>query len=184
MILIQARQESGLRQLYSNCQRRVFACAVGIVRREDIANEIVSTTFMQVWTSASSFDLRRGSVLAWLMLIARSRSLDALRRLKVLRQHEVSSDEEEAFETAEEEVAPLPLLHLERLSRHRRLQRAMSRLPSIQRQVVCLTSIDGLSHDEVSRHLDLPLGTVKSHAKRALASLRLRFEAGGLSVDL
>jgi RNA polymerase sigma-70 factor (ECF subfamily) len=183
MRLIQARDESGLRQLYSNCRRRVFLCALGIVRRDDLASEIVSTSFMQVWTNAASFDPQRGNFLAWLTLIARSRSFDALRRLNTQRQHEVSSDDEEPFDVPDGEAASLPLLHLERLSRQRRLRRAMSRLSSIQRQVVCLTSIDGLSHDEVSRHLNLPLGTVKSHAKRALAALRQRCEASGLHAD-
>ncbi len=185
MLLIQCRDESGLRCLHSEFEPRVHRCALAIVHKDEIACEVVSASFMHAWTNAADYDPVRGSVVAWLMLITRSRSLDALRRVRVLGRHEVSFDDEDSDWT--EDVAAdarlEPHSHLECQRRRRRLQRALMKLSPMQRQVVALTTMDGHSHDEASRCLGLPLGTVKSHAKRGLAALKRRFEAAGASSE-
>ncbi len=182
--LIQLNDESGLRQLHAAYSTQVFACAMRIVRRKEVADEIVSTSFMQVWTNAASYDERRGPVVAWLLLIARSRAIDAMRHAKLLGSRELSLDEDDDS-CAELAGAAIdePPAHLERLTSERRLHRALLRLSPMQRQVLSLTTLDGLSQDEASRHLDLPLGTVKSHARRGLAALRARCEAIGLTAS-
>ncbi len=181
MTRVQARDESALSQLHTAFQRRMFLCALAIVRRDEIAHEVVSLTFMQVWTTAADYDPLRGSVAAWMLLIARSRSFDELRRARVHTSREVSADEEDSGAEVPTLNAMLdPLAHLERKTRDHRLHRALLRLSPIQRQVISLTSLDGLSQDEASRHLNLPLGTVKSHARRGLTALKARCEAIGL----
>lgn len=184
IVLIRLHDESGLRQLHAAYSTQVFACAMRIVGRKELADEIVSTSFMQVWTNAASYDERRGPVVAWLLLIVRSRAIDAVRHAKLLWSRELSVDEDDDS-CAELAGAAIdePPAHLERLTSERRLHRALLRLSPMQRQVLSLTTLDGLSQDEASRHLDLPLGTVKSHARRGLAALRARCEAIGLTAS-
>ncbi len=184
LVLIQAQDESALRRLHGAYQQLVYGCALGIVRREEVAHEIVSTSFMQVWKSAASYDPVLGSVVAWLLLITRSRSLDALRHINLLRRREVSfHEEEEATQRLPLDRVLEPLSLLERRQRQRGLQQAFLRLSPMQRQVVMLTTLEGLSHDDASRHLDVPLGTLKSHARRGLAALRQRCDATGLTLE-
>lgn len=181
--LIQARDEAGLRSLHAALGRRVLSCALRIVRCDEMAHEIVSTTFMQVWNNAAHYEAQRGTAVAWVLLIARTRALDALRHANVRKQYEVRSEDEESSAQFDTEALLDPLAHLERRRRRLRLQRAMSRLSPIQRQVLSLTTLEGLSQDEASRHLNLPLGTIKSHTRRGLAALKRRCEATGLSWD-
>lgn len=181
--LIQRRDEKGLRQLHDAWRHRAFACALAIVRRDEMAHEIVSTSFMQVWTTSDRYDPERGSALGWLTLIVRSRAFDALRSAKLIWQREVSSDGDDALHGHAAEVALGPLAVLERQHRERRVQRALLRLSPMQRQVLTLTTLDGLSHDEASRHLEMPLGTLKSHARRGLLAMRVRCVAIGLSCE-
>jgi RNA polymerase sigma-70 factor (ECF subfamily) len=179
MALIRDRDEAGLRLLYRSCRRQVFLCALGIVRQEHVANEVVSTTFMQLWMSAPRYDPRRGSVSAWLMLMARSRALDALRSVNAHRHQESPLDDDSEAEPDADELGPLA--HSDRQCRYANLRRALLRLSPIQRQVLTLTTLGGLSQDEAAGYLHMPLGTVKSHAKRALAAMRHHCEALGLS---
>lgn len=179
MLLIQCRDESGLRRLHVEFESRMHRCALATVHREEIACEVVSASFLQVWTNAADYDVARGSVAAWLMLITRSRSFDALRHARVISRREVCLDDEDGaweHEVAADAAAE-PHTHLEQQRRRRRLDRALMKLSPMQRQVVSLTTMDGHSHDEASRYLGLPLGTVKSHAKRGLAALRHRLNA-------
>lgn len=183
MTRIQARDESALRRLHDAFGRRIFVCALGMVRREEVAHEVVSITFMQAWTAAADYDPLRGTVAAWLTLIARSRSLDALRRARVHGSREVHLDDDESNETPTLDAMHDPFAHLARKTRDHRLHRAMLRLSPMQRQVLSLTTLDGLSQDEASQHLNMPLGTVKSHARRGLTALRARCAVIGLTAD-
>ena len=164
--------ESGLADLYAACRARIFQSARAIVRRDEIAHEVVSVTFMQAWNEAARFDAQRGTVMAWLTRIARTRAFDALRRVQVVSRHEDGERDDER-ELAAGSGSCDPLSHSERSCRNARLRRALSRLSPMQRQVLSLTVLSGLSQDEASIHLGVPLGTVKSHARRGLASMRV-----------
>lgn len=181
--VIQRRDEKGLRDLHGAFRHRAFVCALAIVRRDEMAHEIVSTSFMQVWTTAHRYDPGRGSALGWLTMIVRSRALDALRSARLVWQREIGSQGDDDLHAHAAEDALGPLAQLERQNRGRRVQRALLRLSPMQRQVLTLTTLDGLSHDEVSRHLELPLGTLKSHARRGLVAMRARCVAIGLSCE-
>lgn len=181
--LIQCGDQRGLNQLHTAFRRTVFVSAMFIVRREEMAHEVVSSCFMQVWKNAARYDPARGTVVAWLMLIAKSRSFDALRRANVVWHRELSPQDGDPLLRHEAEVESEPSAHLARKVRCRRLQRALLRLSPMQRQVLSLTTLDGLSQDEASRHLQLPLGTVKSHARRGLLALRHRCDSIGLYLD-
>lgn len=180
---VQAGDQRGLNQLHIAFSRKVFASAMSIVRREEIADEVVSSCFMQVWKGAARYDPARGPVVAWLMRIAKSRSCDALRRANVAWHREVGAQDSDPLSTYSPEFESEPGARLERKVRGRRVQRALLRLSPMQRQVLSLTTLDGMSQDEASQHLQLPLGTVKSHARRGLAALRHRCDSIGLSRD-
>src|SRR5687768_3725 len=71
--------QAALAELYDRCHRQVFALALRIVRDRQLAEEILLDVFLQVWRTAASFDSARGRAFHWLLTVARSRSLDALR---------------------------------------------------------------------------------------------------------
>lgn len=170
-VLIQrmaAGDEAALGRLYDLALSRVYALALRITGRRDLAEEVCIETFWQSWREAARFDMERGQPMAWLMMMTRTRALDALRRLD--RVH-YCADPESHIDT-ESCPAGSPLDQLLVDERADALRAALVTLTPVQRQLVALAFYRDLSHQEISDQTGLPLGTVKSHLKRAQDSLR------------
>ena len=163
-----ARDEQSLAQLYDCTLAKVYGLALKITRRHDLAEEVVEDTYMQAWQEIAKFDYNRGPVIAWLMVICRSRAIDALRRLDVAESHA----EPENLEIELGKVgSPLDILLL--LERESAIQLAMAQLNALQRQLLALAFFKGYTHDEIAHQMQLPLGTVKSTIKRAQDKLKV-----------
>ena len=170
-ILIQrmaSGDEVALGHLYDLTLSRVYGLALKITGRRDLAEEVCIETFWQSWREAGRYDAARGQPLAWLMVMTRSRALDALRRLDRV---SYCAEPEQYLET-ESCPAGSPLDHLLEDERDGALKAALATLTPMQREMVALAFYKDLSHQEISTQTGLPLGTVKSHLKRAQDSLR------------
>lgn len=162
------QDERALAALYDATFSRTFGIVKRIVRRTALAEEVVEDTYFQVWRQAVRFNPQRGQALTWLLAIARSRAIDALRH-EARFQHE-SVDELIASETADETRSSDELLDLARCQAD--LHQALMLLGAQPRQLVSLAFFRGLSHEEIAQQTCLPLGTVKSQIRRALQTLR------------
>lgn len=162
------QDERALAALYDATFSRVFGLVKRIVRDTALAEEVVEDAYFQVWRQAVRFDAARGKPLTWLLGMARSRAIDALRR-EARFQHDDLDDD-----TAPEPASPAaPFDELLDLARHRAdLHQALMLLGAQPRQLVSLAFFRGLSHEEIAEQTCLPLGTVKSQIRRALMSLR------------
>ena len=130
-----------------------------------LAEDLAQETLVQVWRKAGQYDPRKAAPAAWVFTVARNLRIDRLRRQRLF---EVElSDEADA----EDECGDGHLRTLDRLDA-RRLTDLVGALPAEQVQVVQLAYFEGLSHAEVARALEVPLGTVKSRLRLALARLR------------
>ncbi|MCW5666299.1 MAG: sigma-70 family RNA polymerase sigma factor [Piscinibacter sp.] len=162
------QDERALAALYDATVARVYSLVRRIVRREALAEEVVEDTYFQVWRQAPRFDPARGAAITWLLAMARSRAIDALRREARFR-HE-ALDDGPGTEVADERAGHDELLELAR--RHADLHQALLQLGAQPRQLVSLAFFRGLTHEEIADHTRLPLGTVKSQIRRALQTLR------------
>lgn len=162
------RDERALTALYDATMPRVYGIVMRIVRKSALAEEVVEDTFFQVWRQAVRFDPARGNAWAWLLGMARSRAIDALRR-EARFQHD-SLDLETAPDLPDQQPAADELLDTAR--EHADLHRALMLLNAQPRQLVAMAFFKGLSHEEIATETSLPLGTVKSQIRRALISLR------------
>lgn len=152
--------------LYEIMLARVYSVAFRITRCIPTAEEVAEDTFWQVWRQAPRFDPLRGSAVAWILTIARSRALDALRQ-----QDNPVADREDGVEWAAPETHnPIDLLAA--VQEGSRLYAALATLEPATQQVLTLAFFRGLTHDEIARHSGLPLGTVKSLIRRALLHLK------------
>ena len=168
---VMAQDEAALVALYGRLSRQVHAVALRLTRQAALAEEVLQDTFWQVWRQAPRFDPARGSARAWVMTIARSRALDALRRGKGDPLLSLGRVEVEAVEAdVGMGVDPLDLLGDAR--RNLQLHNAVAGLPPLKRQLIALAFHRGLTHEEISAQLCMPLGSVKSQFRRSLASLR------------
>ncbi|HRD85917.1 MAG TPA: sigma-70 family RNA polymerase sigma factor [Rubrivivax sp.] len=160
--------ERALAALYDATFSRVYGLVQRIVRNAATAEEVVEDTYFQVWRQAVRFDPARGKALTWLLSMARSRAIDALRR-EHRHSHETLLDDT-VPETADDAPAADELLDLAR--HHADLHQALLQLGAQPRQLVSLAFFRGLTHEEIAEQTRLPLGTVKSQIRRALQSLR------------
>ena len=162
--------ERALGELYDATVGRVYGFALRIVNNAAVAEEISSDVYMQVWRDAGRYDASRAKVSTWLLMICRSRALDWLRA----RDPEIAHDDPTSLLSADAEtdVAGGPQDLLEALQDGHALREAMAALQPIQRQLLSLAFFRGLTHQEIADSARLPLGTVKSHIRRALDSMR------------
>ena len=163
------RDGEALGRLMAACMGRVYGLALRITRDAALAEDIAQDVFVQVWHGAATFDRWRGAPMAWLVTICRSRALDALRRDRTLRR---AHDGAEAEAVAAAPAAPDLQDLLAATRQHRALHAALAGLDPAQRQLIGLAYFQDLSHARLAEQLGLPLGTVKSRLRAALAALR------------
>lgn len=163
-----ARDETSLAKLYDSTLSKVYGLALKITRRHDLAEEVVEDTYMQAWQEIAKFDSARGPVMAWLMMICRSRAIDALRRLDEAESHA----EPELMRNNSELAKNSPLDILLLLERETDIHIAMYSLNALQRQLVAMAFFKGYTHEEIALQMQMPLGTVKSNIKRAQNKLK------------
>lgn len=168
---IAEHDERALGALYDATAARVHGLVLRILQRPALAEEVVEDTFWQVWRQAPRFDAARGRPLAWLLAMARSRAIDALRHDDRFRHDELS---EEGTECGT--AAPPPDL-LEATRDHQALHAALAALAARPRQLLALAFFHGLTHEEIAEREGMPLGSVKSVIRRALLQLRQVLEA-------
>lgn len=160
--------ERALAELYDATVSKLYALASAILRSTEDAEEVVCETYTYVWTNAERYDMRRGNVLAWLLMLCRSRALDRLRRRRAAAMTvDTLQLREIAAATTHE---PDDLLSL--MQRHTAVYEALSTLTAERRRLISFAFLQGLSHQEIAEATGMPLGTVKSHVRRALVQLR------------
>ena len=165
-------EEQALADFYDATLSRSYALALRIVRDRDAAEDVVAETYLQVWREAQRYDSTRGNALAWLLTICRSRALDYLRRLEPVEFHA----EPDSLPTAHIVQTAATEDLVSALQEGHRVREAVAQLPPVQRQLLALAFFRGLSHQEIAEHCALPLGTVKSHIRKAQDALRLVLE--------
>lgn len=162
------RDEKALADFYEATLSRVYAVALRIMRETCAAEDVCEEVYMQVWETAKRYDAARGQPLAWLLTIARSRALDALRRQD---DAELRANSDELIaEHADEGGDPIDLLSATQQSSA--VHAAVATLAPQARQLISLAFFRGMSHSEIADHCKMPLGTVKTIIRRALEDMR------------
>jgi RNA polymerase sigma-70 factor (ECF subfamily) len=162
--------ETGMSLLYDATLGHVYGLAMRVTRDQDAAEDVAAETYLQAWQQAGRYDSERGPPLAWLLNMARSRALDYLRRRGPVMSDNVTLTDEQHLQEQSSEDDPLSLVMA--LQRDTRLREAIASLSPVAQQLLGLAFFRGLSHGEIAELTDLPLGTVKSHLRRAQDSLR------------
>jgi RNA polymerase sigma-70 factor (ECF subfamily) len=177
-LIAQARagDVGAFRRLVERHQRRAFALAVGLVRDENDAREIVQEAFVRVYRSLDGFE-GSSTFYTWLYRIVTNLSIDMLRRPG----RQTADLDEERFEAVEGGEVDFPWMSryensdpadgVRRREIAARLQAALDELPSYHRAVIVLREVDGLSYEEMAQSLGVSKGTVMSrlfHARQKL----------------
>lgn len=171
LVAAMASGDSGpaLSAFYTNYASTVLALLTKMLGSPAEAEELLQDVFVELWRRASQFDCKRGSVIAWVVTVARSRALDALRARKRRygdRQFEYSEGDALVTERKRPDVMASSTRW------HQALRQAFKRLDAEQRAVLELSYFQGMSHGQIADKLNLPVGTVKSRILAGMRQLR------------
>jgi RNA polymerase sigma-70 factor (ECF subfamily) len=161
LVRVAGRDHEAFELLYQRYVRSVFGLALRRLRDRQRAEDAVQETFTAVWRSAASYRPERGPAAPWLYAVARNAIVDRLRARSepAADPPDVASPEPGPPERAESSFVSW------------RVHRALEELPEKEREVVELAYWSGLSQSEVAEYLHIPLGTVKTRTRSALARL-------------
>ena len=163
-----AGDHEALAELYDRHARVVYSLALRIVRDQRDAEEVVQDVFAQAWRQSGRYSAGRGSVIAWLMTLTKSRAVDRVRGRRA--RPDASSDPEPILAMADGTVPADEQLSM--VARAGEVRAAVDALPLLQRLAVELAFYEGLTHTEIAERLEEPLGTVKTRIRQALLKLR------------
>ncbi len=162
---IAAGEPSAVDRFLARYSSMVWGLARRFCRSTEDAEDATQEIFVDVWRSAQRFDSKFGSEVTFLMTIARRRLIDRARR-------QGRRPAAELLEDAGTIAAPATADRAELHDEVQRAQEALSQLRPEQREVLDLALGHGRTHQEIAAAIGIPLGTVKSHARRGLIKLR------------
>ncbi|WP_262281525.1 RNA polymerase sigma factor [Micromonospora sp. MA102] len=166
-----AGDETALREAYDRYGRAVLHLATTTLANRSDAEDVTQATFVAAWLGRETFDPAKGSLVGWLLGIGRRKVVDRIR---------AAARETRAVETVRRLPEPVttgpdPDTVVDRLV----VADELAQLPDEQRRMLELAFYDDLTHQQIATVTGVPLGTVKSHIRRGMQSLRRRWEVDG-----
>lgn len=159
-------------QLYDQSSSLLYSMALRILGNREEAAELLQEVYLEVWRKVARYDVGRGTPIAWLITLTRSRAIDRLRARSSRAHHRVSEslDGPLASQIADNNPGPAEA-HADHELRSL-VGEALATLPQAQQQAIELAYYEGLSHMEIAARLNQPLGTVKTRIKLGMSKLR------------
>lgn len=166
------QDQEALSCLYDESSSLIYSVALRILGSEADAEEVTLDVYTHLWKSPQGWDPERGSFTSWLVLIARSRSLDRLRRRRT--RAKVGDQLADPFATDLEFADPgaSPEAQFSNAERSLQMKRFLELLPAAQRRAVELAFYADRTHQEIAEMLGEPLGTIKSRIRTAMLKLK------------
>lgn len=158
---VRERDAAAFETLYDSYHRLVYGIALRMLGDQGAAEDLTQMVFLKIWSSPGLF--QGGNFGAWIARVARNRALDVLRSRASHAEGEFPENvpddkqlEEYAFARMDAEV----------------VREALAALPPEQRQPIEMGFFGGITHEEIARRLDTPLGTIKTRIRSGLRKLR------------
>jgi len=162
---IRAGEQDAMSELYDRYSSVVYGVALRVLQDTAAAEDVLQDIFLQLWRKPDAFDSSRGSLAAWLAVIARHRAIDRLRKRRP--------------ETDVEEVVIAGTTDLrdetERTLVIEKVRAALGEMNADQRKALEMAYFEGLTHTEIAEKTGEPLGTIKTRIRSGLQALRARF---------
>lgn len=168
---ILVRDEAAFAILYERYADLVYSVALRVLTDPAGAQDVAQEVFIRLWKKPDSYDPERGRFMPWLLSVARNRAVDGVRSRGRRRLHELAPVEggEDPVDVRAPDPASMAVVASEREA----VRNALGVLPAEQRQAIELAYFAGLTQQEISERLAMPLGTVKTRVRLGMKKLRV-----------
>jgi RNA polymerase sigma-70 factor (ECF subfamily) len=163
--LLQQRDEKAFGYLYDNYSGALFGIVNGIVPDKDTANDVLQNVFVNIWRKIELYDATKGRLFTWMLNIARNAAIDELRSKGYRDAQKTMSLPDNAEQTNSGAIT-------EAITADVGLKKVLTKLKADFRVLIDMSYFQGFTHEEISKALNIPLGTVKTRIRTALIQLR------------
>ena len=160
------RDRESFMQIYDHFAPKVRVYLVGLGASPAVAEELAQDALLRVWQRAQTYDASRSALSTWIFRIARNLYIDRLR--KEPQWVDIQDDLEEQIQI-EDTQSP----RTESYAEHAQLETWIEQLPAVQARLIRMSYLESKTHSEIAAELNMPMGTVKSHIRRAFQRLQL-----------
>ncbi|MCG6206316.1 sigma-70 family RNA polymerase sigma factor [Rhodopseudomonas sp. HC1] len=158
--------QAAFERLYNATRAKLYGVVLRILRRQDLAEEVVQEAYVKIWNSAGTFNPGVASPITWMASIARNRAIDVARK-----RSEVSIEDEPSAQEAAAD-SPDPLARREMTEELKQLLECVGRLEPDRQKLVLLAYYNGWSREQLAAKFDAPVNTVKTWLRRSLLDVR------------
>ena len=163
--LLQQRTDHSFGYLYDNYSGALMGIVGSIVSDQETARDVLQDVFVNIWRKIGTYDPTKGRLFTWMMNVARNAAIDKLRS----RAYQDSLKNHSIQDNVDSNIARISTLpQIEDVG----LKKVISKLKDEHRVLIDMSYFQGYTHDEISKILDIPLGTVKTRIRSALTNLR------------
>ncbi|NAS11750.1 RNA polymerase sigma factor [Poritiphilus flavus] len=160
--LLQERNEKAISLLYEHYGDTLFGVAFKVVRDEDLAQDVLQESFVKIWKKSDSYDATKAKLFTWLFRITRNTAIDKLRSVNTKTDKEIQIDVSDVYNLGVDSIKPDFLDVKENLEK----------IEDKYQIVLDALFFQGMTQQEASDELDIPLGTIKSRLKIGLRELK------------
>jgi len=160
------RDEAAFERLYEATSAKLYGVVLRILKRQDLAEEVIQDAYVKIWNSAGQFNPSLSSPITWMVSIARNRAIDVVRK-----RSEISIEEEPAAMDVASET-PDPLARKEMTEELQRVLDCVGRLEPQRQRLILLAYYNGWSREQLSKRFDTPLNTIKTWLRRSMVEIR------------
>ena len=160
--LLQERNDKAISLLYEHYGDTLYGVAYKVVRDEELAQDVLQESFVKIWRKSDSYDATKAKLFTWLFRITRNTAIDKLRSVNTKSDKEIQIDVSDVYNLGVESIKPDFLDVKENLEK----------IETKYQIVLDALFFQGMTQQEASDELDIPLGTIKSRLKIGLRELK------------
>ena len=162
---LKERSEHAFSYLYDNYSAAVYGVIFKMVEDKELAEDILQEVFVKIWNNFGTYNSAKGRLFTWMLNLTRNLTIDTFRSKGYKKQSKIHKDENSVnnFSDGTKGAEQFDSLGI---------RKHLSLLKNDQRQIIDLAYFSGLTQDEISKHLSIPLGTVKTRMRTAIIELR------------
>ncbi len=160
--LLQERNDKAISLLYEHYGDTLYGVAYKVVRDSELAQDVLQESFIKIWKKADSYDSTKAKLFTWLFRITRNTAIDKLRSISTKKDKEIQIDVSDVYKVGIDSIRPDFI----------DVQENLSKIESKYQIVLDALFFQGMTQQEASEELDIPLGTIKSRLKIGLRELR------------